>query len=128
MAKSVDTDSLIAQVADHLTGQATIPRSSFAAGTAVGDVDTFAEMERRAALFTDKLIDDAHKSVTLNDLGVKVLNNADRQREVLRLLDSGKRAKLAAVAGQLNSIADRADRAGFRKQAADLRFAAAKLV
>lgn len=128
MSKFVDTDSIVDAISGQLTGQSLLPKSSLEIKEAAKDIDLYAEMQRRAALFEEKLIDNAHKSVELEGLGVKVLNVADRQKEVLRSLGTEGRKKLAAVAEDIRAIADKADAAGLRKQAADLRFVASKLV
>jgi hypothetical protein len=128
MSKFVDTDGIVDAISGQLTGESLLPKSSLQTKEAAKEIDLYAEMERRAALYEDKLINDAHKSVELEGLGVKVLNVADRQKEVLRSLSGEGRKKLAGVAAEIRAIADKADTAGLRKQAADLRFVASKLV
>jgi hypothetical protein len=129
MAKNVDLDFIVGEIAGSMTGQASLlSKVAIQSTEPTADIDLYAEMDRRAALVVDSILDDAHKSVDMKDLGVKVLTSQDRQKEVLRSLGLEKRAKLSVLAAELTAIAARADAEGFRKQAADLRFAASKMV
>lgn len=129
MSKDIDLDAIANQIASSMTGQsALVSKASLSLAEPTADVDLYAEMERRAALVMASILDDAHKSVELSDLGVKVLTNQDRQREILRSLGIEKQAKLVEVAEELRAIAARADAEGLTKQAADLRYAASKMV
>ena len=128
MSKFVDVDGILAEVQKKMAGQTTMPKSVFQQEEARADVDVQSELNKRAEAYFSDMLDDAHKrSVKLDGIDATVMTAQDRQAVAMKMLDAGKRKKLAAVADQLRVVADQADASGLFKQAASLREAAAKL-
>ena len=128
MSKFVDVDGILAEVQKKMAGQTTMPKSVFQQEEARADVDVQSELNKRAEAYFSDMLDDAHKrSVKLDGIDATVMTAQDRQAVAMKMLDAGKRKKLAAVADQLREVADQADASGLFKQAASLREAAAKL-
>lgn len=128
MSKHIDENSIIEKLQLSLNGKSLVPKESLKIAEPRPDIDLFEEMEKRAALFHSEVIDNAHKSVKMPDIGADILNNSDRQKLVLKSLGFEKQAALRAMSSELKAIANKADKAGLHKQAADLRFVASKLV
>ena len=128
MAKFIDLDLIIDSISDKMSGEAALPRSLIRSA-AVEEEHNFSEVLKKQA---DKFYDDefsAHPDRTrLDGLNHDVLSGSAKQKEALRALDLDKRTKLASCASELKAIAEKADNAGFKKQAADLRYVASKLV
>lgn len=128
MSKFVDVDGILAEVQKKMAGQTTMPKSVFRQEEARADVDIQSELNKRAEAYFSDMLDDVHKkSVKLEGIEATVMTAQDRQAVAMKMLDAGKRKKLAAVADQLRAVADQADASGLFKQAASLREAAAKL-
>lgn len=128
MSKFVDVDGILAEVQKKIAGQTTMPKSVFRQEEPRADVDIQSELNKRAEAYFNDMLDDVHKkSVKLEGIDATVMTAQDRQAVAMKMLDAGKRKKLAAVADQLRVVADQADASGLFKQAASLREAAAKL-
>lgn len=128
MSKFVDVDGILAEVQKKMAGQATLPRSVFRQDEVREDVDVQGELNKRAEAYFSKILDEAHpRSVKLEGIDATVMTLEDRHAAAMKTLSDGQRKKMAAVAAGLRAVADEAESAGLKKQATDLRSAAAKL-
>lgn len=128
MSKFVDVDGILAEVQKKMAGQTTMPKSVFKQDAAREDVDVQTELNKRAEAYFSKLLDEAHSgSVKLEGLDATVMTLEDRHEAAMKTLGEAKRKKLASIASQLEVVAKQAEKAGLKKQAADLISAARKL-
>ena len=129
MSKFVDVEGILAEVQKKMAGQPTMPKSVFRQDSLREDVDVQSELNKRAADYFSKILDEAHpRSVKLDGIDATVMTAEDKQKAALDTLGMAKKMKLAEASRELMKIADDADKASLTKQAAQLRSAAKKLV
>lgn len=127
MAKFIDLDLILDSIAGKMTGQAALPRTAIKSEASLEDHDFSKVLSKQADKFYDKILDSHPDRTRLDGLNHEVLSGSEVQKQVLRSVGLEKRAKLADCASELKSIAEKADKAGLTKQAADLRYVASKL-
>lgn len=128
MAKFIDLDLIIDSISDKMSGEAALPRSLIRSASVEPDFDFSEVLKKQADKFYDDVLDSHPDRTRLDGLNHDVLSGNERQKQALRALGLDKRTKLASCAAELKVIAEKADAAGFKKQAADLRYVASKLV